>query len=68
MYAVWFGLDRFIKINPKSDQIQRFSKKDIKTHPKLFGFLRFSIFIWIDLDLNKKQHLFIIKDEGSTSL
>jgi hypothetical protein len=59
MYAVWFGLDRFIKINPKSDQIQRFSKKDIKTHPKLFGFLRFSVFldrfvvfIWIGLNLS----------------
>jgi hypothetical protein len=29
MYVVWFGLDRFWKINPKYETIQLFLQKDV---------------------------------------
>jgi hypothetical protein len=54
--SVWIGFEKSIQNPIRSGG---FHKKDIQTHPKIFGFLRFSVFldrfavfIWIGLDLS----------------
>jgi hypothetical protein len=53
---VWIGFEKSIQNPIRSSG---FHKKNIQTHPKIFGFLRFSVFldrfavfIWIGLDLS----------------
>ena len=54
--SVWIGFEKSIQNPIRSGG---FHKKVIQTHPKIFGFLwfsvfldRFAVFIWIGLDLS----------------
>jgi len=47
--SVWFGFEKLIQ---SPIQSKRFSQNVIQTHPIIFGFVRFSVLIWIGLDLN----------------
>jgi len=54
--SVWFGFEKSIQ---SLIQSKRFSQNIIQTHPIIFGFVRFLVFldrfavlIWIGLDLN----------------
>ena len=53
---VWIGYEKSFRNPIRTDQ---FLQNDIQTHPIIFGFLRFlifldrfAVFIWISLDLN----------------
>ena len=68
--SVWIGFKKLIQNSTRSSG---FHKKNIQTHPKIFGFLRFSVFldrfavfIWIGLDLSTPTYVPPREDNSSS--